>query len=106
MTKEEIDKMYAELAAYENEITEHNEQFLKSLGKKAQKDFEELMDCCQIYEKITVVDAPKGSKQDENCGIYKDIHVDQWCTNMEGDSYAGFIYAKVKGQWIEVPYYC
>lgn len=104
--EQELSRIYAEISAYELEIKEHNEQFLKSLGKKAQKDFEALMDCCQISEKIKVVDAPKGSKQNENCGIYKDIYVDQWSTNMEGDSYEGFIYAKVKGQWIEVPYYC
>ena len=41
MTQEQIDKVYAELAAYEKEIAEHNEQVLKSLGKKAQRDFED-----------------------------------------------------------------
>lgn len=106
MTQEQIDKVYADLVAYEKEIADHNEAFLKSLGKGAQRDFEELMDCCNIAEKIKFVDEPKGSDNKENCGVYKNIHVDQWCTNMEGDSFSGFIYAKVKGKWIEVPFSC
>jgi len=106
MTQEQIDKVYADLAAYEKEIADHNEQVLKTLGKKAQNDFEELMDCCNVTEKIKLVDAPKGSDNKEHCGVFKNVHVDQWTTNMEGDSYAGFIYANVKGQWIEVPFSC
>ena len=106
MTQEQIDKVYADLAAYEKEIADHNEQVLKSLGKKAQKDFEELMGFCNVTEKIKLVDAPKGSDNKEHCGVFKNVHVDQWTTNMEGDSYAGFIYANVKGQWIEVPFSC
>ena len=106
MTQEQIDKVYADLAAYEKEIADHNEQVLKSLGKKAQNDFEELLDCCNVTEKIKLVDAPKGSDNKENCGVFKNVHVDQWSTNMEGDSYAGFIYANVNGQWIEVPFSC
>jgi predicted nuclease with TOPRIM domain len=104
--EQELERIYAEISAYEKEIAEHNEQFLKSLGKKAQKDFEELMEWSEINEKMKIVDAPKGIKQEQNCGIYKNIYVDQWCTNMEGDSFQGFIYANVKGQWIEVPFYC
>lgn len=100
--KEAFDKMFE----YEKEIADHNEQVLKSLGKKAQNDFEELLDCCNVTEKIKLVDAPKGSDNNEHCGVFKNVHVDQWCTNMEGDSYSGFIYANVKGQWIEVPFSC
>jgi hypothetical protein len=106
MTQEQIDKVYADLAAYEKEIADHNEQVLKSLGEEAQRDFEELMDYCNITDKINLVDSPKGSDNKEHCGVFKNVHVDQWTTNMEGDSYAGFIYANVKGQWIEVPFSC
>jgi len=106
MTQKEIDKVYSDLAAYEKEIADHNEQVINKLGKRARKDFAELMDCCNITDKINFVDAPKGKDNQENCGIYKNIHVDQWSTNMEGDSYAGFIYANVNGQWIEIPYSC
>ncbi len=106
MTQEQIDKVYADIIAYEKEIADHNENILKGLGRKAQKDFEELIDCCNVTDKIKLVDAPKGSDIQENCGVFKNVHVDQWCRNMEGDSYAGFIYANVKGQWIEVPFSC
>ncbi len=106
MTQEQIDKVYSDLAAYEKEIADHNEQFLKSLGKKAQEDFAELMDFCDVTEKISFVDAPKGTDNKEICGVFKNVHVDQWTTNMEGDSYACFIYANVKGQWIEIPFSC
>lgn len=106
MTQDQVNKVLSEYSEYEKEISDHNEQLLKSLGEDAQKYFKELMDCCSITEKIKLVDAPKGTKQDEDCGIYKDVHVDQWCTNMEGDSFSGFIYANVNGQWIEVPFNC
>lgn len=106
MTQEQTDKVYADLASYEKEVSEHNEQVLKALGKKAQADFEELMDCCKVTEKIKLVDAPKGINNKERCGVFKNVHVDQWGTNMEGDSYAGFIYTNVKGQWIQVPFSC
>lgn len=106
ISQEQIDKMYAELDAYEKEIADHNENILKTLGEKAQNDFEELLDGCNINGKIHLVDAPKGIDQKENCGVYKKVHVEQWCTNMEGDSFAGFIYAKIKGLWIQVPFSC
>ena len=106
MTQEQIDKVYAELAAYEKEIADHNESVLRSLGKKAQKDFEELLDCCNVIEKIEFVDAAKGHDNKENCGVFKNVHVEQWTTNIECDSYAGFIYANVNGKWIKVPFSC
>lgn len=106
MTQEQINKVYADLSAYEKETQDHNEQILKSLGRKAERDFQELMDCCNVTEKIKFVNAPKGSDNKENCGIFKNVHVDQWATNMEGDSYSGFIYANVSGKWVEVPFSC
>jgi hypothetical protein len=106
MTQEDIDRAYADLIAYQEEVLLHNEQTLKTLGKKAGSDFEELMDQCYVNGKIKLVDGPKGSDNEENCGVFKNVHVQQWTTNMEGDSYAGFIYANVKGQWIEVPFTC
>jgi hypothetical protein len=106
MKQEEIDKVFADVAAYYKEIADHNEQVLKSLGKKAQKDFEELLEYCNVTEKINLVDEPKGRDNKEHCGVFKNVHVDQWCVNMEGDSFEGFIYANVKGQWIEVPFSC
>jgi len=106
MTQEDIDRVYQELAAYEKEIQEHNSKFLDNLGQQSIQDFEELMDCCNITEKIKFVEEPKGRRNNEDIGVYKDIHVDQWTTNMEGDSYSGFLYANINDKWIEVPYSC
>ncbi len=106
MEQNEIDKAYAEMDAYLKGIAEHNEQFLKKLGKRAQKDFVELIESCNVTEKIKFVDTPKGRDNNENFGIFKNVHVDEWSTGTEGDSYEGYIYANVKGQWIEVPYEC
>ena len=90
----------------EKEIADHNEQFLKSLGKQAQRDFENLLDGCIVTGMMKFVNAPKGDDNEEHCGVFKNVHVEQWSTNPEGDSYAGFIYANLKGQWMEVPYSC
>ena len=106
MTQEQVDEMYADIALHEKEVFDHNQEFIKSLDKKGQSDFEELINYCDVTGKINLVDAPKGDDQKEHCGVFKKVHVDQWSVGMEGDSYKGFIYAKLKGQWIEVPYSC
>lgn len=106
MTQEQIDSVYESLAEYEKEVTVHNNEFLKALGENAEKDYENLIDGCIVNEKIKFVDThEQGINQHENCGIFKNVHVDQWCTNMEGDSFSGFIYANVKGRAIAVPFY-
>ena len=106
MKQEDVDKIYKELAEYEKEIESHNSKFLDDLGEDAVNDFEELMDCCNVTEKIKLVDAPKGTRNNENIGVFLDVYVNQWCTNMEGDSFSGFLYANVKGKWVEIPYSC
>jgi hypothetical protein len=101
-----IRKVYDDLAVYEKDIYNHNNNLIKSFGEKAEKDFIDLLDFCRINGKIELVNSPMGDKQSENYGIFKNIHVDQWSVGMEGDSYEGFIYANVKRQWIKIPYYC
>lgn len=94
------------LAEYCKEICEHNTALINSFGKTASKHFKDLLDFCDVTGKIELVDKPNGDKQNENCGIFKNVHVHQWTTGMEGDSFAGYIYTNVKGQWIKVPYSC
>ncbi len=106
MTQEQIDKVYADLSEYYKEISEHNESILKLLGENAKRDFEELMDCCNVTEKINFVDGPKGTDNKEHCGVFRNVHVDQRAVGMEGDSWDGYIYAHVNGKWIEVPFSC
>ena len=106
MTDEQIEKVYDDLAKYYAEISDHNTKLINSFGKTASKHFKDLLDFCDVTEKIELVDKPNGDKQNESYGMFKNVYVDQWTTGMEGDSFAGFIYANVKGQWIKVPYSC
>lgn len=106
MTDEQIKKVYDDLAEYEYQINEHNNKIINSFGKTAMKHFIDMLEYCNVTEKIELIDKPNGDKQNENYGMFKNIHVDQWTVGMEGDSFAGYIYANVKGQWIKVPYSC
>lgn len=106
ITDEQYLEAYSQMAEYEKGISDHNNQIIDSFGDAGKKDFERLMDYCRITEKIEFVDAPQGKKQNENFGIFKNVHVDQHSVGDSGDSYAGFVYAKVKGRWIKVPYDC
>lgn len=76
------------------------------LSKDLGEDIEALLDSCGLSGEVEIVDAPNGTKTNESYGIFKDVHVDQWSTGDSGDSYAGFIYAKLKNTWIKVPYEC
>jgi hypothetical protein len=106
MTKEEEDLMYKELSEYNAEVAKHNDDIIKSFGEKAKKDFDRLTDCCEISEKITIVDNPKGDKQNNGFGIFKDVYIDQRSIGLEGDSFEGEIYTKVKDVWYCLPFYC
>ena len=106
MHEKELTKIYEELAQYEKEVSEHNDTLIKSFGETAKTDFIDLIEYCGVTDKIEFVEEPKGIFQDEDCGVFKNVHVEQWCTNMEGDSFSGFIYAQVKEKWIKVPFSC
>lgn len=93
-------------AEYREEISANNTNLINSFGKTASKYFKDLLEFCDVTGKIELVDKPDGDKQNESYGMFKDVHVDQWSTVMEGDSFAGYIYANVNGQWIKVPYSC
>ena len=113
MTQQEEDKMrlemrqiYADLAEYEAEVVEHNSKLIESFGKTAKSDFIDLLDFVDVTEKIEFVNKPKGSRQNESHGIFKNVYVEQWSTSMDGDSYSGFIYTFVNNKWIKIPYSC
>lgn len=91
----------------EQEISQKNELLLNSiLDETTKNDFVDLMEFCCINGEIEFVTEPSGDKQNEDCGIFKDVHIDQWSVGMEGDSFNGFIYASVANKWIKIPYYC
>lgn len=106
MTDEQIKKVYDDLAECEYQINEHNNKIINSFGNHAMKHFINMLEYCNVTEKIELVDKPNGDKQNESYGMFKNVHVDQWTVGTEGDSFAGYIYANVKGQWIKVPYSC
>jgi len=109
-TKEEqesIDRAYAELAAWENDVFDHNQNLIESLGDSAKEDFDAMMDCCSITDKIEIVESPDGDNQQEDFGIFSAVYVRQWSTSIEGDSYSGFTYARIPdGRWFKIPYSC
>lgn len=106
ITESNYKEAYDKQEAYENAIYEHNEEFLSKYTEEDRKDFREMMYDCSIIGKIEIVEKIEGIRQDENYGIFKDIFVEQWCTNMEGDSYNGFVFATVGDIFIKVPFSC
>ena len=101
----EINKIHDDLNAYK-EVFFHNREFLSHFSQLELEDFKDLIYGCEVTDKIKIVDEPNGDCQNEDCGIFKNVYVDQWSVGIEGDSYEGFIYANVKSKWIKVPYSC
>lgn len=107
ITDKQYEEAFKNLHDYHKEIEDHNTSFLKQFGETANSDFAALVDGCTVTGKIEYVDNPRGTDQfDDDCGIFKDVHVDQWSVGDSGDSYGGFIYANVNGRWISIPYEC
>ncbi len=107
ITDKQYEEAFKNLHDYHKEISDHNTSFLKQFGETAAKDFTVLIDDCTVTGKIEFVDKPRGEDQyDDDCGIFKDVHVDQWSVGDSGDNYGGFIYAKVGDKWIAVQYEC
>lgn len=112
-TKEEQaqwDQAFAELSAFEDEVFSDNKALIEKLGIP-QEEMDILMQDCDYshHEKISIVPLPGGDDQSpyEESDYFKEIWIEQWSVGMSGDSYEGYIYAKVgKKQWLKIPYYC
>lgn len=110
-TKEETeqwDKAFAELIAWENEIHEHNKNIIAELNIPY-KEMVILMNGCKFssYERISIVDKPNGTLQENDSDYFKKVWVDQWSVGMEGDSYEGHIYAYIDDKkWLKISYSC
>lgn len=106
MTKEYKESMDA-WTKHRNEIDEHNKKVFKQVGKTALKDLEEILEGCNITDKIQIVRMPSGEDQNEGCGIFTETYVDQWTMGISGDDFAGFIYVKFdENKWLQIPYEC
>lgn len=106
ISDDQIRKVLDEKCEYEMEVQNHNMNLILPLHKNALKYFNQMLDGCFCNGKIEKVGKPSGDKQNEEFGIFKEIHVDQWAVGTEGDSFNGHIYARVKNQWYKIPYYC
>lgn len=102
-----MNEVYASLDKHHSEIQESIKAILAQLPKRAGDDFEELLDGSDVTGKVEIVDAPKGTNQKEKYGVFKEVHVDQWCNGgYTGDNFEGDIYAKCKLGWLKIPYSC
>lgn len=111
MTQEEIEKKEfheAMQAMWEAvKITdENNLKFISQFGETALEDFKHLTEDVRIIAEITFVDKPSGRWQEEDYGIFKNTHVNQWNDGHAEDCYSGYIYAQVGERWIKIPYEC
>lgn len=106
--EEYIEKVYKELAEWEQEVYEHNKQLINSISKTAWKHYLRVIEYCRVDVKIEIVDTPKGTLQtNEKHGPFLKIYVDQWGVGMEGDSFEGHIYAKYQpDKWLKIRYSC
>lgn len=100
-------EVYAELAKYELEIIEHNTTIIKSFGRRAIANFKSLLEYADVTGKIEFVTQPAGENQKEKYGVFCEVWVQQWSEGMEGDSFSGYIFARLKdNRWIKIPYSC
>lgn len=102
--EKELRKIFNELEVFIKDFTSYNNQFIKSLGRKAQEDFEELAEDFLVIGKLEFVDAPSGHDLEEDYGVFKKVHADIFSIDDNTDSYTGFLYAKFNEKWIKIPF--
>lgn len=108
------EKVYSELAEQEKEIARSNNRLFKAIetvkGKAFLRNLKMVLFDCYLsnYDKCTIVNSTTGKWQEERYGReIRGYWVDQWSVGMEGDSFAGFIYVKLKeNKFIKCPYSC
>ncbi len=106
--EQNMDNVYAALDKAQKDQDDHNTKIL-SENDVTWDNIKEVLDedGCEITGKIEVVEIPTGDDQHESRGVFKHVYVEQWTTGMEGDSFAGFEYLKLKnGKWLKIPYAC
>ncbi len=110
MTEDEImaDAMES-LIEWESEVASHNDKILKGINYKSE-DFIRLVDDCRITDKMEWVEKPtfKAEYDPDTYGPFTLAYVDQWSVGDSGDSFAGFMYVKVKtkDKYLKIPYDC
>jgi hypothetical protein len=110
ITEEEfVDYMYSEIAEEEkkhfDEMFRVNERIMKAIestiGKGFAKDLRLLIEdfnCDGTWELVDSTISKYVGYQYEDFGCITGVWVDQWSTGTEGDSYAGYVYVKLKNR--------
>ena len=105
--QEQYEDAMNSLIAYEAEIKEHNDLLVKDFDCE---DFREIIDDIIIDGKMEWVDKPKFKPENnpDKYGIFTLEFIDQRTVGMEGDSFEGFLYVKIKGysKYLKIPYSC
>lgn len=111
ITKEQYNEAMESAIEWEKEVVEHNKKLMQTI-KHNHKDFENLLDFANITDKIQWVDKDSFSAESQydadKFGVFTLAFVDQWTTNMEGDSFEGYMYVEVDGydKLLKIPYEC
>lgn len=96
-----------DLVNYEEEIFSYNQQIIKDFDCE---DLQSILEEVTITAKMEWSDKPKFKPEQnpDKYGIFTLEFVDQWSVGMEGDSFEGFMYIKIKGydKYLKVPYSC
>jgi hypothetical protein len=112
MNSEEImQKQYSDamenLIEYQKKVVSHNIEIIKDFDCE---DLQDIFNDIDITGKIDWVDKPKfkAEKPADKYGIFTLEFIDQRSVGMEGDSFEGYIYIKIKGykKYLKVPYSC
>lgn len=89
----------------------HNEKIMArvvaKVGKKALKDFKKLVEELEVDGNLKIRIGPCGHNNEESCGVFKEVWVEQWSVGIVGDSFKGSMYAKfADSEWLEIPFSC
>jgi len=101
-----------DLAAYDNETDRINMRIFKAIenqiGKGFLNDLKALIEDSECKDRFSIVDNPTGKFQQESgFGCITGIWVTQYSVGMEGDSWAGTIWVKLKDyKYLEMPFSC
>lgn len=101
-SKELEEDCWRKLAEYEDQCNKRNQRILKAIksvkGRTFHKHVVNIIEECEGIDGMAeIVRVPSGKFQEEKHGKEIDgIWIDQWTTNMEGDSYEGIVCVKIK----------
>lgn len=100
--QEDLDTEAEENARAWDQLSKKNDAFIASLGRHAVRCFPGLIADVIVTGEITFVSEPRGSRNNERFGPFRQVYVRQ-VFHYE-DSCSGSIYARIGKRWIEIPF--